>query len=1201
MKKFTLLFAMLIGMISSAWAQVDVAIDRTGWSVTAFAGTTDTSAEGPVQNMLDGSVSTFFHSDWQDKVSNQNGNNGLQAFMIEMAQTETFNKITFQTRANGSGIPTSYRIYVGDEPFVDFSTMTNDNHNDLLSEETLGTATKKGTFTTGKGQKTATFDTPATGKYILFVSDVSGSYLMCSEFNVYKSVSSLDPTFASNDVIVAGSKAKTITVTTSAEDNSHWYLFTQTRNGESMMYDNGEGNKLKRAASGVLPSSLTGKAVSENTKYLVRFFGTPSSCVMQFANGRFITSDLNSGSTPGNYSLYNINGTDEHFGWNRSDDFKIVDNNGAGNPLSFWDDGAVTTTGGNNDWTVYEVEITDPTIAARVVLQNTIDDANAQAGTDPGWKDATSVNELTTAAQAVHDDSNKNLEEINTATSTLSEAMAALPTIMPENGKIYQLVSANPKFEATQGHKKAMYDNGTQLRWGQLNSSSAAFYWTLTPGDAVYTLQNVGTGRYPAAQTASNTAIPSQEETNTVTLSALGYGQFNITSTGSGAAMHTLGHNAGAGVDDAICIYNAGLGTSSAWYIVEANVVPVTVNLTDQAGNTLSATIMGEVGVTPTFVGAEGYTLSNEAWDGTTFTANVFFPLPTSSETVKNPTTIQSALGESKWCVNSDRQLKTTNASNTNPGYSNQNNWNWYIYPSLDNEGVFTFQMYNVGAGKYIPTITAANQNTATELSDEAGSYQFKKVRDGEAGFYQEATRKFLTINSSGNNQNVWLWTAGGAHMGSTMSFPEAVNITLEDLQAQLAPLASTEKFVLIEGATVISPSEYAAPSEINAAIDAANAVDNNDPVAIETFLSSDDANKIKQFNNASTSHGAPLTTNYVANAGYNTIILPVNWTIPTNWKVYSCSETSGNALTLVEQSTATKNRPYIIKTENDETFQFIGYSNGADTENVKTAGILAGANFATTAPAGSYILTNGSDRFEKVYEDTEVAANQCWITLDSKAAYLLFEAQPTPAKATANMRITDAGWGTFYATFAVAIPEGVKAYTGTLITESETPWIRMDELTEGVIPANTGVVVAKKVEGEAYSEDLEEIETAVATASTCYTGNAYNYNVVVEEGAYLLQKNYVAEKQENVVGWYKVQGKGFTLAPNRCYLAKNTVPEASQARSFIGFEPVDDATGINSIATEAKTKADGKYMVNGQIVVVKAGKAYNMSGAEIK
>ena len=614
----------------------------------------------------------------------------------------------------------------------------------------------------------------------------------------------------------------------------------------------------------------------------------------------------------------------------------------------------------------------------------------------------------------------------------------------------------------------------------------------------------------------------------------------------------------------------------------------VDINLTDDAGNVFAVTLHANPGETPTLQGAEGYTLSDEVWDGSTLTAKITFPFPTSSATVKNPTCIQSALGESNWYANADGKLKANNKANTNPLYSNQNNWNWYIYPSMSEDGKFSFQIYNVGAQKYIPANPSTNLNTETALSDDAGSFQFAEVRTDQYGFYLPSANKFLTINTNGTNQNVWLWSASGGHMGSTMSFPDAIVVTLEDMQAKLAVLANTAKFDLLDGATVVSPTEYDAPIEINEAIDAANAVDNNDPVAIETFLSSDDANKIKQFNNASTSYGAPLTTNYVANAGYNTIILPVNWTIPTNWTVYSCSETSGNALTLVEQSTATKNRPYIIKTENDETFQFIGYSTGADTENVQTYGILAGANFATSAPADAYIF-NGTDRFSKVYEETEVAANNCWITLDSKAAYLVFEAEPTPEIPTATMRITDAGWATFYAPFAVEIPAGVKAYTG----EMQEGWIRMNELTEGIIPANTGVVVAKEVEGEAFEADLPEVETDATPAATCYTGNASDYNIIVEDGDYLLQK------QEDVVGWYKVSGNGFTLAPNRCYLAKGIVSDES--RPFIGFAPVDDATGISSIATEAKTKADGKYMVKGQVVVVKAGKAYNMSGTEIK
>ena len=195
------------------------------------------------------------------------------------------------------------------------------------------------------------------------------------------------------------------------------------------------------------------------------------------------------------------------------------------------------------------------------------------------------------------------------------------------------------------------------------------------------------------------------------------------------------------------------------------------------------------------------------------------------------------------------------------------------------------------------------------------------------------------------------------------------------------------------------------------------------------------------------------------------------------------------------------------------------------------------------------------------------------------------------PVAQTANMRITNAGWATFWAPFAVDIPAGVKAYTG----EMRDGWIFMNELTNGIIPGNTGVVV-ELVEGEPFETELSPMspQPNEAAVESCYTGNTTGTTMAMEVGDYLLQK------QNDVVGWYKVEGEGFTLARNRCYLAKGSVPEPNQSRTFFGFAP-DDATGINSIATEAKTKADGKYMVNGQIVVVKAGKAYYMNGTEVK
>ncbi len=573
------------------------------------------------------------------------------------------------------------------------------------------------------------------------------------------------PALPAHYMIATGDAANTMIPATSADDNDHWYVITQSRNGESAIYNKATyTSKVYRASTSVTAASLNNKPIAGNEKYLVRFIEKETGLYyIQFADGNYISSGLKTAQTvynAGTYAFYNTVAEGTTFGWNKdTNEGERVDNNGAGNDLSFWGSGLNTATSGNNVWTIYPVEFI----------------------------------------------------------STVPVAM----TLTDVYGTVY---------------------NGT--------------YWTEWNG--------------------SETALP-----------------------------------------------------SVAYGVTYSNAV---------------------------FSDEGGYSL----------TADIQFPFPISNETVKNATTIQSSLGESKWYANEDGKLKANNKSHTNPTAANQNNWNWYIYPEF-NDGMFTFKLYNIGAQKYIPTVTATGVNTETEVSTEAGSYQFKEVRANEGGFYQASTGKFLTINTSGENQNIWLWTATGGHMGSTMSFPEAIRL--------------------------------------------------------------------------------------------------------------------------------------------------------------------------------------------------------------------------------ANMRITNAGWATFWAPFAVEIPEGVKAYTG----EMQQGWIRMNEQTEGYIPANKGVVL-ELVEGEPFETELSPMspQPNEADVSSCYTGNTTGATMNVSVGDYLLQK------QEDVVGWYKVEGEGFTLARNRCYLKEGDVPEPNQSRTFFGFAP-DDATGISSIATEAKTKADGKYMVKGQIVVVKAGKAYNMNGTEIK
>ena len=162
-------------------------------------------------------------------------------------------------------------------------------------------------------------------------------------------------------VSVSTNKANFLEAAESAADNAHWYILTQTRNGESPVYDSG-ANTLMRAST---TTDINGLTPEDSKQYLVRFFATDTEGVydIQFATGKFITGNLTTGKffEGASYKLYNINGEATHIGWNLYNNGfgSIVDNNGAGSTLAFWESGEVTSTNNNNDWSLYPVEFVD--------------------------------------------------------------------------------------------------------------------------------------------------------------------------------------------------------------------------------------------------------------------------------------------------------------------------------------------------------------------------------------------------------------------------------------------------------------------------------------------------------------------------------------------------------------------------------------------------------------------------------------------------------------------------------------------------------------------------------------------------------------------------------------------------------------------------------------------------------------------------
>lgn len=286
---------------------------------------------------------------------------------------------------------------------------------------------------------------------------------------------------------------------------------------------------------------------------------------------------------------------------------------------------------------------------------------------------------------------------------------------------------------------------------------------------------------------------------------------------------------------------------------------------------------------------------------------------------------------------------------------------------------------------------------------------------------------KQVNIEPSGN---VNYWFQDGAHhnlyeveITDDALVEMCVNWYEKNPYEYVAPEVTAADFQKIDidpnATVVISPSEFAAPAEINAAIDKLAELDNTmktpavediDDIhalfaAIAGYTGA--VNALNEYKSAVTSHGELLSIAYTPKAEWGTIILPINWAKPEGWTRYSCSAIEGNVLTLNEYAEgSTNNNPMIIKVEEEKvgiTYQLIGYSNGAGTENV-TKGLLTGVlEDDTQVPTASYILADYNDvvAFYPVAEGANYAASKykCYLTLpaaEARYSALYFEGGET-------------------------------------------------------------------------------------------------------------------------------------------------------------------------------------------------------------
>lgn len=231
-------------------------------------------------------------------------------------------------------------------------------------------------------------------------------------------------------------------------------------------------------------------------------------------------------------------------------------------------------------WQIYEANIVEDYIADLSSLYTKVEQLKFIGGTDPGCYDQAMVDAFEKARTNAQDllnstDGSLTPENAKTAYKALEDAYLALVvgTAVPVTEGYYRIKSAYSAFTDQQGAEaiKTIYtDNTDIMKWKNLDNEDATMVWQfIDRHDGTWLLYNVGTGTYVnAAKSTGQSANYTMTSDSTdcgVTITSLGQSAFNLTP--DQYAMHTGGHNSGAGVSGTIVAWNGGLNGGSAWYI----------------------------------------------------------------------------------------------------------------------------------------------------------------------------------------------------------------------------------------------------------------------------------------------------------------------------------------------------------------------------------------------------------------------------------------------------------------------------------------------------------------------------------------------------------------------------------------------------------------------------------------------------------
>ncbi|GEM_PF-6421049 len=648
-------------------------------------------------------------------------------------------------------------------------------------------------------------------------------------------------------------------------------------------------------------------------------------------------------------------------------------------------------------------------------LSDAISTFESLYGNNPGYYNAEGATPVVEAAKTKT--TSTSISEIVAAQNALNTDMAN-HFILPESNKVYTIVSAYSEFMKRQGAEKAAYDNNGTASWNNLDQADFTMYWYIVPnGKGGYTIQNYNTEKYLTDFNATG-------ETETLWyLSSLGAGEFGICkdSSLSGANfLHAGSHSSGAGVTGNLTNWYSGTGGASAWYIREVSDPNLTAAIAALQNKVTE--VNGYVyGDNPGLYPSDKETAVKNATataqsvlDGGSSVAKTYQDALAAFNAVLEDVTmnpilagvyrIESCFSEfTKTKGIAVRGTSTYNGSATAPAWKNADAADIYQYWTFTTNDNVNFKVYSKFANKYVAVVDGTIK--ISEEVSEAANVTFTSLGKGQFNmFFNENT---TPIHSNGWNwassnedrqENLTYWGGGLNSCSSWRLIPVTEADELAVCDAYIEVVKNAAKIDIIADATVISPTEFAAPAIVNAAIDAIQGT--TDGTITEKGAAYEQyGTVISKYLNAINSYGALMSIPYTSVKGWNSIILPVNWSCPDGWYRFSCNTLVVDTNKLaVASSGGTKNTPMLVYDNVGGKYQFIGYSNGAGTENVTNGwlvGILERANNKTSTEEGktAYLIDATNQTITKAETASAVAPYHCYILADEVLDYatLLF------------------------------------------------------------------------------------------------------------------------------------------------------------------------------------------------------------------